>query len=139
MLCSRVRRCGGTSVWQRIDPAETAVKRNGIGDVVEIGEFRLFLDEAQLDILHGPVTVLGHDDFGGSGLQFDPVLVVVDAVVFGPVDEGYDVGVLLDGARFTQVGELRALVAAARLHRTVELREGDDRNIELLGDRLERP
>ena len=47
-----------------------------------------------------------------------------------------DVGVLLDGARFAQVGELRALVLAV-LHRARELRQGDDRHVQFLGQGLE--
>ena len=55
------------------------------------------------------------------------------------MDEGHQVGILLDGARFPQVGELRALAAATGFDRTVQLRKCDDRYVELLGDRLERP
>ena len=50
--------------------------------------------------------------------------------------EHHHVGVLLDGAGFAQVGELRALVLAA-LDLARELGEGDDRDVQLLGDRLQ--
>ena len=57
-------------------------------------------------------------------------------IIFLAVDEQHHVGVLLDRARLAQVGELRALVVAV-LDLARELREGDDRHLELLGERLE--
>ena len=63
-------------------------------------------------------------------------LVVVRLVDLLAEDEDDEVGVLLDRARFAQVGEDRPLVLA-RLDRARELREGDDRDRELLGQRLQ--
>ena len=57
-------------------------------------------------------------------------------VVFLAVHEHDNVGILLDRARFTQVGELRALVLAV-LDLARELRQGDDRHGQLLGQRLQ--
>ena len=57
-------------------------------------------------------------------------------VVLLAEDEHHHVGVLLDRARLAQVGELRALVLAA-LDLPRELAERHDRDVELLGDRLQ--
>ena len=81
--------------------------------------------------------MLGDDDFRHSGRRH-AVLVLVDAVVLRAVDERHDVGVLLDGARFAQVRELRTLRAAAHLGGTAQLRQGDNRHVQFLGDGLER-
>jgi hypothetical protein len=62
------------------------------------------------------------------------VLAVVVALA---VDEGDDVGVLLDGAGFAEVGEDRLAVAAALLGGAGELGEGDDGNLQLLGEGFE--
>ena len=52
------------------------------------------------------------------------------------VEREHDVRVLLDGAGLTEVGQHRALILA-RLVGTRQLRQADDRNIELLGHDLE--
>ncbi len=57
-------------------------------------------------------------------------------IIFLAIDEPDHVGVLLDRARFPQVRELRPLVLAL-LDLAAELGESDDRNAELLGERLE--
>ena len=54
------------------------------------------------------------------------------------MDESHDVGVLLDGPRFAQVRKLGAFRTAAQLRSTAQLREGDDRHVQLLGDGLQR-
>ncbi|CAM4512001.1 hypothetical protein COEX109129_36870 [Corallococcus exiguus] len=53
------------------------------------------------------------------------------------MDEHHHVGVLLDGAGLTQVGE-HGLAALALLHLTAELAERDDGHLQLLGQLLER-
>ena len=62
-------------------------------------------------------------------------------VVLGTVDEAHDVGILLDSARLTQVAQLRALaqlvVGGTRFDAAVELRQGDDGDVQLLGQLLE--
>jgi hypothetical protein len=55
------------------------------------------------------------DVFLGAGLR-----LLVLQVIFLAIDEQHHVGVLLDGAGFAKVGELRALVVAA-FHLTREL------------------
>ena len=57
-------------------------------------------------------------------------------IILLAVHEHDDVGVLLDRARFAQVRELRPLVLAV-LDRARELRQRDDRHVQLLGQRLE--
>ena len=83
--------------------------------------------------------MLGHDDLGDAR-EGVAALVFEDLVILRAVDEADHVRVLLDGARLTQVGQLRALPldALARLHATVELREGDDGDVQLLGQPFER-
>lgn len=57
--------------------------------------------EVELDFAHWAITVLGDDEVGDV-LE----LGIVWLVVAWPVDEGDDVGVLLDRARLAQVGQL---------------------------------
>ena len=69
--------------------------------------------------------------FGEGGVvlrRFDPLVII-----FFAEDEHDDVGVLLDRTGFAQVGQLRALVVA-RFHLTRQLRQRDDRNVQLLRD-----
>ena len=62
---------------------------------------------------------LGHPSFSSFGSA--------------PVNEQDDVGVLLQGARFAEVGKLGPVVGS-RLRRAAQLRERDDRHVELLGE-----
>ena len=83
------------------------------------------------------VALLADDDLGFA-LERVAVLVHRPVVELLAVEEHDQVGVLLDGARLAQVGELRALVVArALLRRARELRQRDDRNAQLLRERLE--
>ena len=68
----------------------------------------------------GARTVLGDDD--ARDAQVGAVIARGLRLVSRAVEKHNDVGVLLDGARFTQVGELRALAGAA-LDGTRELRQ----------------
>ena len=81
----------------------------------------------------GAVSLLADDDFSLSLLGI-LVALVVHLVT---IDEDDDVRILLDGARFTQVRQLRTLVGPF-LDLSVELGQGNDRDIELLGQGLER-
>ena len=65
-----------------------------------------------------------------------PLVGALVVVVLVAVDEGDEVGVLLDATRLAQVGEDRPLVLAL-LDRARELRHGDDRQVELAGEDLE--
>ena len=81
--------------------------------------------------------MFGDDDFGfvvGFGVGLGVLVAVVVAVA---VDEGDDVGVLLDGAGFPKVGEERLAVAAALLRGAGELGERDDGDVEFFGECFE--
>ena len=112
----------------RGDRAEAGRRAHSVAarGVAELRERGL---EVQHDLAGRPVPVLGDD-------QLRVALALLVTVV--AVDEHHDVGVLLDRARFAQVRELRPLVGA-RLGVAVELRESDDRDLELLREQLERP
>src|SRR5699024_6842425 len=112
------RRCG-TWCWAEPSAAEPA----RAGHVSEPGVVPL---EGDRDRLGGAVAVLGDDEVrlaGAGGL----LLVVVLAV-----DEQDEVGVLLDRARLAQVAHHRGLVLAL-LAAAVQLRDRDDRHLDLLG------
>uniref|UniRef100_A0A0N4ZAP4 NAD-specific glutamate dehydrogenase n=1 Tax=Parastrongyloides trichosuri TaxID=131310 RepID=A0A0N4ZAP4_PARTI len=125
----------------RIGAAVAAV----VGQVAEAGGVGI---ERQAHEADGAVTLLADDDLG-LVLQavhvFLPLQVFFGAlarlgaaqVVAFSVHEHDAVGVLLDRARFPQVGELGTLVLPV-FHLTRELRQGDDRAVEFLGQGLER-
>src|SRR5206468_359461 len=106
-----------------LKPSVKAVRR-------VIGELRVVPEECQPDRPRRTVTLLADDDLGGA------LVARIGVVVLVAVDEEDHVGVLLDRARFAKVGHDRTLVGAL-LERTVELRERDDGNVELLRKRLE--
>src|SRR5208337_1333253 len=74
---------------------------------------RVALDEGQADGVGGAVALFGNDDFGPA-LEVGIVLLVH---LFAE-DEGDHVGVLLDGARFAQVGMLRTVNAGVATRAT---------------------
>ena len=81
--------------------------------------------------------------FGDDELGFAAYVVAVGVgvgveVILGAVDEAHDVGILLDGARLTQVAELGAFAVGAVFDAAIELRQGDDGDVELFGQLLER-
>ena len=80
--------------------------------LIELGGCR---QEHQVDVADRARTVLGHDDTRNA--LVGSVIARGLGLVSGAVQEHNDVGVLLDGARFTQVGQLRAL-AGTRLDLT---------------------
>ncbi len=59
-------------------------------------------------------------------------------IVLRTVYEAHHVGILLDGTGLTEVAELRTLVFGARFHATVELRQGDDGQVQLFRELFER-
>ena len=81
-------------------------------DVVALGgevfEARGRVLEGQLDEAGGAVALFGDDEFGDA---FEVGIVLL--IDLFAEDEGHDIGVLLDGAGFAQVGELRTMVASA--------------------------
>src|SRR5579884_3618284 len=82
---------------------------------------RRVLEECERHLSGRAVALLGYDQLGFA-LQFGVVLLVN---LFAE-DEGDHIGVLLDGARFAEVGELRTVIAAAALGGAAELRKRND-------------
>src|SRR4029453_13941662 len=85
-------------------------------EVLEAGELA---NEGQLDDTGRTVALLCHDQLRypfGTGRRLTLVAVHVLAV-----DEGDDVGVLLQRARFAEVGQLRTMIRS-RLGRAAQLR-----------------
>src|SRR6266487_3595730 len=93
------------------------LRRGGIARGVVV-EPRVFLLEMQLDRAGRTVALLPDDDFGDSFNALVALRVHRAVVELLPVDETHHVGVLLDRARLTQVGELRPAVLAAPLLRS---------------------
>ena len=78
--------------------------------------------KGQIDIANGAGTVLRHDHAGNTLIR--SVIARRLVLVARTIEEHDDVGVLLDGARFTQVGKLRALTGTA-FHGTEESWESE--------------
>ena len=95
-----------------------------------IAELRVLLLEVEIDGVDRAVAVLGDDDFC-LVLVLGVLVVIVLAV-----EKHDDVGVLLKGAGLAQVGEHRPL-DLARFDGARELRERDDRHVELARERLQ--
>ena len=83
--------------------------------------------------------MLGDDDLCQTAQILAGLVVVIEVVILRSVDETYEVGILLDSTRLTEVSQLRGLAfhALTRLDTTVELREGDDGDVQLFGEGLE--
>src|ERR1700722_3448271 len=96
----------------------------------KILEFRVLPEEGQLDRSCWAVTLLADNDFG---LTF---VVRIGVVVLVAIDEKNEVGILLNGAGFAQVGPRRALVGTL-FQRTVELRKRDHGDVQFLCERLQ--
>ena len=85
--------------------------------------------------------MLGDDKLGQAANVVALAVLARLGVVLGTVNEAHYIGILLDSPRLTQVAQLRPLailVVAALLHAAVELREGDDGDVELLGQTFQR-
>src|SRR5205807_7190064 len=100
---------------------------------VEVGELRLLIDEEQLEFSGRTVAVLGDDDLRDVA----PVLRDVVVVKTLAVNEEHEVRVLLDAATLSQVRKLRTVVNPL-LRLATQLRAGDDRNLQLAGQALQR-
>ena len=126
----RGSRRGGLNRVRLIGSAQNGLPSSiGSAMVARFSNRVRFLRKVSLTVPVGAVAVLGDDDLGDAGL-------VVGVVVLGPVEQEDHVGVLLDGARLAEVGHPRAAVLAV-LDGPVELREGDHRDVQLAGQRLE--
>src|SRR5680860_167977 len=100
---------------------------------LHVGEARVALDEGQLGLADGTVPLLADDDLGDALVG---AVLVVDLV---PVDEEDEVGVLLDGPRFPEVGEDGTLVPGTLLHLPRELRKCQDGDVQVAREDLEAP
>ena len=95
------------------------------GWVFELG---VLVEEHEGDFAGGAVSLLGEDQLGLSAQVF-----AVALVDFGAEDEGDKVGVLLDGSRFTEVAQLRAVIAETLLGGAAQLRENEEGEVTLTG------
>jgi hypothetical protein len=98
------------------------------GQGLKLGDI---FQERQFDHPGGAVTLFGNDDFGHTWL-----FTGIFGVILIAVDEHDDVGVLLNGARLAQIAHHGTFVWAL-LHAAVELRQGDDRTLQFLGQHFE--
>src|SRR5690554_1639771 len=98
-------------------------------------EARALLPEEELDDAGRAVALLADDQLRPA---LEPLLLRLHGrnVVLGTVQEHDQIGILLERAGLAQVGELRAVVGPL-LGRAGELREREDGNRELLGERLQ--
>ncbi|CRI63137.1 hypothetical protein THIOKS11170027 [Thiocapsa sp. KS1] len=100
-----------------------------IADIVlELG---VFAEKGQAGGSDGPVALLGDDDLGDTLVLR---VLVIDLVA---IDEDDEVCILFDCARLAQIRHHGPLVRPL-LETAIELRERDDRDVELLGECLER-
>ena len=90
--------------------------------------------EREADGADGPVAVLGDDHVCRAPLR--TVFLIPLFFRKRAIEEHDDVSVLLDGARFAQIGEDGALTLA-RFDRAGELRERDDGHVHLFRENLE--
>src|SRR5687767_1191331 len=91
------------------------------------------MSETELDVSGRAISVLGQHDFRNTLLG-----LVFPVVVLGPVNEDDEIGILFDGTRVPQIRENRPALATALLGGAGELGQGDDRNLELPREGLER-
>ena len=84
----------------------------------------------------GPLRCLRIEQVGLAAHAF--AVFFVRLIVLFAVDEHHHVGVLLDGARFAQMAELR-LVVARRFDLPIELGQAQHRHVQLAGQALQPP
>ena len=89
-------------------------------------------EEHEIQVAGGAVALLGDDEFGFGAIFFGQV----GLVKIGAIDEEDYVGVLFDGARFAQIGELRLALFALGCAR--ELAQHDYRNFQFLCETFQR-
>ena len=78
--------------------------------------------------------MLGYDNLTQPAEVFVRLLVVVDMVVFRTVDKAYDIRILLNSTRLTQVAQLRLLAVYSRstFHGAAQLAQCNNGYIQLL-------
>src|SRR5206468_10522861 len=107
-------------------------ERASAGPLLQLFEPRVLAQERHVEIAGGAVALLGDDQRGDTAVLFGRL---VDLLA---VQEQDDVRVLLDGARLAQIRELRPTTLAALLGGARQLRDGDDRDVQLLRQLLQR-
>ena len=97
-----------------------------------VGKTGRIVEECEVEFADGAVALLGNNDLGAA-LEVGVVLLVD---LFAE-DKHNNVGVLLDGAGFAEVGELGAMVAAAAFGSAAELGQSDNGHAQFFGDGFE--
>ena len=82
--------------------------------------------------------MFGYDDLCDA-FQRGAVVVFEHLVVFGAVDEGYDIGILLDTTGFAEVRQLWAFAAPPHFYGPAELGECDDRHLQFFCQAFQGP
>ena len=78
------------------------------------------------------MTVLLKHNFGkagGGGI----ILKLIYRVILRTIQEEHHIGILLNRAGFTQVGQHRAFASATGFHSAIQLRQDNHRHIQFLG------
>ena len=121
-----------TSIMVDLDSTENAdALRSAIRD--EVANAQMVMD------IHDEPSEAGYQreiEEGDSYVGiFSGLVIVIKMIVLGAVDEANQVGVLLNRSGLTKVAQLRSLTfhTLTRLYTTVELREGDDGDVQLFG------
>src|SRR5512147_1987426 len=99
--------------------------------IVETFEFRETVMEEEFLSPNRSVTVFAHEDIGNA-LPFGVLVIHIFAI-----DEHNDISVLLDRAALAEVGQHRNRRLPG-FYRTTELRQRDNRHVELLGQGFQR-
>lgn len=107
--------------------------------VVPVLETGVLGTETQFHIVDTTASVLGDYELGEAAYIVAVGVGIAPQIIFRTMNETHDVGILLYGAALTQVAQLRPLAVGSGFDRTVELRQCHDRNIQLLGQLLQRP
>src|SRR5437763_68552 len=103
------------------------------GSVVgQVLEARGTLDERQTYGSGGTVALLGDDQFG-LALK----IRIIGLIDFFTKDEAHHIGVLLNSARFAQIGKLRTVIPGAVFRSAAQLRESNQGTAHLLRQRLQ--
>ena len=88
--------------------------------------------KAHFHIVDLTAAVFCHNEFGKTTDVVTFCIVRTVKIILRTMDKAYDIRILLDGAGFTKVAELRAFtlsVGTAVFDRTVQLTQGNYRNV----------
>jgi hypothetical protein len=101
------------------------------GRILEASVFSL---EKEMDRPRVPVALFAENDFGVT-LDLFPFLLIVEIPSL-TVNEHDHIGVLFDRTGLPEIGELWSMIGPS-VHESVELREGQDGELDFLGHCLE--